>query len=124
MKGLKNFMANPFKKLRRNMIISGKETKNYLEMKKSALKVTWENLRNVFNKQGGRCFWYRIKLDPMDIFITEHPLAMSVDRLDNSKYYELDNIVICCRMTNLGRRKCNAKTFREIINTRIRGKIK
>ena len=51
----------------------------------------------------------------MDIFITHNPMAMSVDRIDNDRDYFIDNIVICCRMANLGRSTCGYKKFKKII---------
>jgi len=43
-----------------------------------------------------------------------HPLAPSADRLDESKGYHKDNIVICTRLSNLGRQRYNIDKFHEI----------
>ena len=40
---------------------------------------------------------------------------MSVDRIDNSRGYEKDNFVICCRFANLGRRNASEQQMNEVI---------
>lgn len=82
--------------------------------------ITTDDLREVWEEQKETCYWFGIKLDLMMVFpdyakITRHPLAPSVDRLDDSKDYTRDNVVICSRLANLGRCVCPADDFREII---------
>lgn len=74
-----------------------------------------KELEKLFEKQGRRCYWLNIPLDPMNIFIPHHPLSISVDRLDNSIEYELDNIVISSRMANLGRGTCDLFLYKQVI---------
>lgn len=73
------------------------------------LCLTEEDLVKIWNSQNGKCHYFDIELD-MDLlysnspnYIPSHPLAPSVDRIDNSKDYTIDNVVICTRFANLGR---------------------
>ena len=60
-------------------------------------------LEQTFWKQDGKCYWFGNPIDPQNIFIARHPLAPSVDRLDDSKGYVKGNVVITTRFTNFGR---------------------
>jgi len=71
--------------------------------RKYAIEVTPEDLKNIYERQGGRCFWLGVKVDPASIFTTNNTFAMSVDRLDTEKDYTKDNCVITLRLANLGR---------------------
>ena len=73
-------------------------------------------LEQLFDQQGGKCYWLGIPLDPSRIFIKKHPLAMSVDRLDNKKGYVPGNVVIACRMINLGKLDYPSDKFEKIIS--------
>jgi len=92
---------------------------------KKPLSITWEDLRDKFEQQGGRCYWFDIELNPDDIFGSYNPLTISADRLDNSRGYIHGNVVICCRMANLGRGRCPAYKFAAICHRlKNRWKIK
>ena len=63
--------------------------------------LTTEALEHLFDEQGGRCFWFGL---PMKASIEKRdPLRPSVDRLDNTKGYTIDNIVLTCMFANMGR---------------------
>jgi len=83
--------------------------------------VTPASLKNKFlNNQGGRCYWMPdFKIDPMLIFKTCQPMAMSLDRLNNQKGYTLDNIVITTTGINRMRNECPADEFRIILDNFI-----
>lgn len=84
--------------------------------------ITEQDLALVWKKQDGRCFWFDIPLNMNLLFsnyheyIPKHPLAPSVDRIDDDKDYTIDNIVICCRLANFGRNTCPAEKFRDIVD--------
>ena len=116
---------NPWKKLMRNLRLNGHRKKEHDRgnpnhgisgsSSRRVIGVTEKDLKQAFNDQKKKCYWFGIGLDPMDIFITHNPMAMSVDRIDNSKDYFKDNIVICCRMANLGRSTCDYEKFKKIV---------
>lgn len=117
-------MPDPWKKLLKNVkLVSGRyngygynfTSPDSIHAPRS-MGITREDLINQFEIQNGLCFWFKIKLDPNDVFKSRYPLAMSVDRLDNTKGYEKDNIVITSRLANLGRGNCDTETFHDIMN--------
>lgn len=111
-------MKDPWKKLIKNTKSSGRRAKA-MTLKRRGIELSFgikpEDLKNIYNAQNEKCYWFGIKLDPVLIFDKHNPLSMSVDRLDNDKGYEKDNIVICCRLANLGRQNCDFYKFKDII---------
>ena len=76
-----------------------------------------DDLKDIFyNKQGGKCYWLDIPLDPEWTNESYHPLALSVDRIKCGEDYTKDNIVICSRMSNVGRSKYDENKFKEVIS--------
>ena len=66
-----------------------------------------------YEKQKERCHWLGIRLNPMWIFESGHPLSISCDRLEDD--YTKDTIVLCCRFANLGRQNWPDDKFEEVI---------
>jgi hypothetical protein len=64
-------------------------------------------------KQSGRCFWLGVPLQPSAE--ARNPLQPSVDRLDPSRGYTRDNVVLACQFANMGRSAMSADRFREFI---------
>lgn len=62
-----------------------------------------EDLIRKYKEQDGVCYWSGLRLDPSFNYIKRHPLAISVERLDNKLGYSFDNIKLVIRMFNLGR---------------------
>jgi hypothetical protein len=112
---------NPWLRLLRNIKNGAKETKfsatTYVRGRKHEIpvEITWEDLKEQFEQQGGRCYWLELELNPDDIFISNYPLAISADRLDGSKGYIKGNVVITCRLINLGRGRWPAEQFKQVI---------
>ena len=77
---------------------------------------TVKDLKDIwYNKQGGKCYWLGIPLDPEWNNEAYHPLALSVDRIECGGDYVKDNIVICSRMANMGRSKYCDQKFKGIV---------
>jgi hypothetical protein len=61
--------------------------------------VTREFLESLWEEQQGRCFWTDV---PM-VFETGSPWKISLERLDNSKPYTPENVVLCSWFANVAR---------------------
>lgn len=122
MSSLKKNKRSPFDKLLSNVLLSarygskGGSFSKYQAPSTKDVQVDADILKEIFIEQGGECHWLKIPLDPYDIFTKSHPLAMSVDRLDNSKGYTRDNIVICSRLMNLGKSSADAMLWESVID--------
>jgi hypothetical protein len=115
-----NKSKNYFKKLLRNVQMSSDGgaagMRTHTNPKKSGrvrignqstrrheITITEDDLRELWEKQNGLCHWLGIKMSLEDLFVTRSPFAPSVDRIDNTRGYHKDNIVLCTRFANLGR---------------------
>lgn len=107
---MKGDRRNPWKALRSKKQSSAQVFQLYRhgEAGKKKVEITWEEIRDQFNQQNGRCYWLGVKIDPMDIFDPWNALAPSLDRLDNDKGYVVGNVVITTRYANLGRGRLSA----------------
>jgi len=128
-------MRNPWKKLMNNVMLSAKygaagartatllkqagytteEVNNRISNNYSGNKdveIDHLFLEKLFFEQNGRCAYLKTIIDPMDVFIPNHPLAPSVDRIDNSLGYIRDNVVIATRFANRGKETAEDIWFR------------
>lgn len=105
----------PWKKLLSNIKISGRMRDNHLNKKPKEINVTAQDLEELFELQQRHCYWFGIELDPQDIFIPYNPLAVSADKILGNEDYSKDNLVICCRLANLGRGSCEHDRFTGIV---------
>lgn len=97
---------------------AGLQSKEWIPAK---IYVTPEELAEIWDKQGGKCYWFDIPLD-LDLlyrdnpdWMPKHPLAPSIDKIDVNGDYTKDNIVICTRFANFGRNVCDFDRFHEIV---------
>ena len=95
--------------------------------KETEIKITIKDLKDQYNKQGGKCYWMGYKFNPNDIFESRNNAAMSCDRLDNDKGYVKGNFVITTRFANLGKRTMSNRKFRifmERWKADVRGEVR
>lgn len=81
---------------------------------KSECNLTVESIEGLLKSQNGKCHWLGV-----DMIITtqaRHPLQVSIDRLDNTKGYTIDNIVLCTFFANMGRNTASVELFMESIH--------
>ena len=75
-----------------------------------------------FDEQDGKCYWSGLPLKEEYNYIKHHPLAISVERLDNRLGYTYENTVLTSRLYNLGRMAFPEDEFRKVLkemNTEI-----
>ena len=103
---------------------SGPSSQEWIPAK---IYVTPEELAEIWDRQGGKCYWFGIDLDITLLYkdhkdwMHKHPLAPSIDKIDVSGDYTKDNIVICTRFANFGRNVCDFDRFHEIVKV-LKGK--
>jgi hypothetical protein len=85
--------------------------------------VTPEDIKEIWERQGGKCYWFGVDLD-LDLlyndhsdWMPKHPLAPSIDKIIVDGDYSRDNIVITTRFANFGRNVCDFERFSEIVKT-------
>lgn len=100
--------------------VAGSNQKAWVPAK---IYVTPVELEEIWNKQGGKCYWFDIPLDIGLLYkshpdwMPKHPLAPSIDKIDVNGDYIKENIVITTRFANFGRNVCEFERFREIVKT-------
>lgn len=75
--------------------------------------ITEEHILDLWEKQGGRCYWLNIPMLTRAKPNLGHrePRLVSLERLDNSKGYEIGNVVLACMFANVGRNTTPADSF-------------
>ena len=72
----------------------------------------WD-VNEMFLNQNGLCYWFKIPLIPSNH--KKHPQQPSLDRLDRSKGYTKDNVVLSCYSANIGRNENDIETWLEFL---------
>lgn len=70
-------------------------------------------IKSLFEKQNGKCYWFGIDMIPSGV--QHHPLKPSLDRIDNTRGYLRDNVVLTCQFANLGRGRLSAEVFKDFV---------
>jgi len=76
--------------------------------------LTIEDIIEVYNKQNGLCYWFKIPLIPS--LKNKHPQQPSIDRIDRFKGYVKDNIVLTCYAANIGRNDTDVETWKNFLD--------
>ena len=88
----------PWKKLLHNVAISGRRAKAMTFKRKGIeleVDISIEDLKEIYDKQNGKCFWFDIPIDINSVLEKGNLLSMSADRIDNNKPYTKNNVVFC-----------------------------
>jgi hypothetical protein len=93
------------------------DTKARAKRKNLQFDLDREFIESLFIKQDGRCYWLGIELKSTQSKLT--PNQPSIDRLDNSKGYTKDNVVLACAFANLGRSTVSQEEFRLFIQDQL-----
>jgi hypothetical protein len=75
--------------------------------------LTVEDINRMFEEQKGLCYWFKVPLIPSDN--SKHPQQPSLDRLDGTKGYTKDNVVLTCYSANIGRNENSVEVWEEFI---------
>ena len=78
---------------------------------KRDLFINIDDIKQIWEDQGGRCYWLNIEMSLDDLSIKNSPFAPSVERLDNSFGYVPGNIALASRFANRGRGAYNEDDF-------------
>ncbi len=70
-------------------------------------KITKQQMEDVFKKQNGKCALSGMEMIPRK----NTPYRPSIDRIDSTKGYSIDNIQFVCSMVNVMKNKFNEKDF-------------
>lgn len=89
-------LENPMMNLYKTMQNTAKRRR------KQICHVTRLDLEKIWEDQKGICYWSGMPMEKV-AGKWKNPMAVSVDRLDTSKEYTVDNIVLCCSWANFGR---------------------
>jgi hypothetical protein len=76
--------------------------------------LTVDDINDLFEKQNGLCYWFKIPLIPS--YKLKHPQQPSLDRLDTTKGYTKDNVVLCCYSANIGRNENSQEVWEEFLS--------
>lgn len=71
-------------------------------------EVTIDQMVNMWEAQDGRCFYTRV---PMTFGGSNTPESVSIDRVDSSKGYVVDNIVLCGTYVNRMKNEFSVEEF-------------
>jgi hypothetical protein len=99
-----------------NPKLSGRLRKGNQSTKRHEISITIQDIKEMWEKQEGRCYWTNCTMSLDDLFISHSPFAPSADRLDNKRGYHKDNVVLTLRFTNKGRGGYNNLDFKERLN--------
>ncbi len=73
--------------------------------------ITRKDLLEIYNKQRGLCHYSGVLMKLVTKGRDTTPEILSIDRINSSKGYTKDNIVLCCSEINMIKRKMNVKDF-------------
>ena len=76
--------------------------------------LTVDDINNLYEKQNGLCFWFKVPLIPSNQ--KKHPQQPSLDRIDRNKGYTKDNVVLCCYSANIGRNENDEDTWKKFLS--------
>ncbi len=74
-------------------------------------EITEADILGLFESQKGLCYWFGVPMTPS--VVNQDVFKPSLDRLDNSKGYTLDNVVLASRAANIGRGPATVERFKE-----------
>lgn len=77
-----------------------------------------DDINEMFEKQKGLCYWFNVPLVPSECH--KHPQQPSLDRIDRTKGYTKDNVVLTCYSANMGRNENNLETWKNFLKLLVK----
>ena len=100
----KNIIPDPLKKSLLRIF-------HALSKKKIRTDITLDYLWELYIQQGGRCYYTGLNMS-----FENNEYCISVDRLDSSKSYMKDNVVLTCRNVNLFKNDLSVESFIQFLS--------
>lgn len=97
-------------------IVSGtiqRDNQKYKTSKEDIIDLKY--IKQLVKKQKNKCYWFNIELEIDSIEGSRNPAKLTIDRLDCSKGYSKDNVVLTCYAANCGRGNCSVEIWKSII---------
>lgn len=97
-------------------IVSGtiqRDKQKYHTLEKNIIDLKF--IEELLIKQNNKCYWFNIDLDIDSIEGSRNPAKLTIDRLDCSKGYSKDNVVLTSYAANCGRGDCSIENWNKII---------
>jgi len=77
---------------------------------RNKVSIDRDYLTSLWKAQSGLCFWTQVPMVTHSDFI-RHPQLVSVDRIDSTKHYTPDNVVLSCMFANFGKSSTDVRTW-------------
>ena len=106
-----------------NPKLSGRERKGNQSTKRHDITITIDDLKELWDAQGGKCYWLGIDMSLEDLFVSHSPFAPSVDRLRSKEGYHKDNVVLTTRFANKGRGAYDREDFKSRLDNLLLEKV-
>ena len=108
----------------KNPKLSGRKRNTNQSTKRHPITITIGDLKELWKIQNGKCYWLGIDMSLEDLFISNSPFAVSVERLDSDRGYHKDNIVLTTRFANRGRGKYDNSNFKKRLDNLLENRTK
>ena len=108
----------------KNPKLSGRKRNTNQSTKRHSITITMHDLKELWRIQNGKCYWLGVKMSLEDLFISNSPFAVSVERLDSNRGYHKDNIVLTTRFANRGRGKYDNNDFKKRLDNLLENRSK
>ena len=107
---------------KKNWISSLQKNSLHKARKKNlSFNLTKDFILELKEKQSGLCYWYGVEMETS--LKPKYPLQYSLDRIDSTKGYTKDNVVLCSLMANFGKNKTDPNKwfeFSQMVKDRIK----
>jgi len=104
--------TSPLSFIYRNTLASIRERRK--KGKNIEFNITKDFLRELWDKQNGKCFYTGIEMEAFSI--GKHPNQPSLDRRNSEKGYVKENVVLCCQSINFAKSCYTEEEFVNFLN--------